>query len=97
MLALDRDGLIDAFTSTDGAGTRALAVRNVSGEAYRRAGAWPTPETMADRLLNVLEDLAEHGDDPVTKTKARKALDGLSGFSRDVLVSVIAAAAGTAM
>ena len=52
---------------------------------------------MADRLLNVLEDLAEHGDDPVTKTKARKALDGLSGFSRDVLVSVIAAAAGTAM
>lgn len=97
VLALDRDRLVDGLKTTDGTGTRAHAIRNVAGDAYRKVGAWPTPDTMADRLLTALEDLAEYSDDQVTRTKARKALDGLGSFSRDVLVAVVGTAAGTTM
>ncbi len=68
-----------------------------TGRARELSGAWPSPDSIADKLLAALEDIAEYGSDEVTKTKARKALDGLGGFSRDVLVSVVGAAAGVAM
>ncbi|WP_286690020.1 hypothetical protein [Aeromicrobium sp. REDSEA-S38_B2] len=69
----------------------------VSGGAQQLAEAWPSADSVADRLLAILEDLAEHGSDPVEKAKARKALDALGSLGRDLLVSVAGAAAGVAM
>ncbi|WP_317695799.1 hypothetical protein [Aeromicrobium sp. REDSEA-S32_B7] len=56
----------------------------VSGGAQQLAEAWPSADSVADRLLAILED-------------ARKALDALGSLGRDLLVSVAGAAAGVAM
>ncbi|MCO7238405.1 DUF4423 domain-containing protein [Aeromicrobium sp. CnD17-E] len=97
LLNLHRAGLIEATISNDFEDAGVLWVTNVSREALTLSGQWPSPETIADRLLITLQELAEHGSDPVEKAKARKALDALGGFSRDLLVSVAGAAAGVAM
>lgn len=94
LVALKGAGLIEG----NGAwGVPILRVSDPTAEARRLSGAWPSADSVADRLLAELRDLAEYGPDESTKTKARKALDALGGFSRDVLVSVIGAAAGTTM
>lgn len=93
--ALASDGLI-SDTTADASG-EILWLAAASGDARRLSGQWPSPDTVADRLLATLEDLAEHGTDPVEKAKARRALDALGSFSRDLLVSVAGAAAGVAM
>lgn len=79
------------------AGKELLWATAVSGESRRLAGSWPSPDSIADRLLATLEDLAEHGGDEVTRSKARKALAGLGSLGRDTLVAVAGAAAGVAM
>jgi hypothetical protein len=81
----------------DGAGFLLRDITEVSGEARRLAGAWPSADNIADRLIAALQDLAEYSDDPVEKTRAKKALEGLGSFSRDTLISVIGAAAGVAL
>jgi hypothetical protein len=97
MLALHRGGYVVAQTSESWGGVTADAVKSVTGDAYRAAGAWPNADAVADRMLATLEDLAEHGSDELEKSKARKALEGLRSLTRDTLVSVAGAAAGVAM
>lgn len=92
--ALELAGLFEVTRRGDGS---ASIISCPSAEARRLSGAWPSPDSIADNLLAELKDIAEYGSDEATKSKARKALDGLSGFSRDVLVGVIGSAAGVAM
>jgi len=93
-VALGRAALVD----TNGAwGKHVMEFVSVSAEARRLAGQWPSAESIADRFLAELEDLAAHGPDDVVKSKARKALDALGSLTRDTLVSVAGAAAGVAM
>lgn len=93
-IALSAAGLVDIKGAMQ---KKVLLFGGVTAEARRAAGAWPSAESIADRLLIELRDIAEYGSSEVEKTKARKALDGLGGFSRDVLVGVIGAAAGVGM
>jgi len=61
----------------------------VSAEAYREAGAWPSPDTAADRLLAALQaaaDKAPEGSE--AKTRARRILDGFVAANRDFAVDV---------
>lgn len=99
--ALERDGLIsmqwvDGFGGS-GPDLSESRVIDFDSRAYGLTGMWPSPDATADRLLAALEDLAEHSSDEVTRTKARKALDALTGLGRDLFVSVAGAAAGVAM
>jgi len=94
LVALRSAGLIEGKGAW---GAQILRVSDPTAEARRLSGAWPSADSIADRLLAALEDIAEYGSDEATKSKARKALDGLGGFSRDVLVGVISSAAGVAM
>jgi len=72
-------------------------VTGVTAEARRAVGQWPSPETMADRLLAALETTVEQEDDPVRKGRLRAAADAVAGIGRDVLVSVLSAAATGAL
>lgn len=101
LVALERDGLVtmqwvDGFGGS-GRDLSESRVLDFDSRAYGLTGRWPSPEAAADRLLAALEDLAQHGSDADTRTKARKAVDALGSLSRDLFVSVAGAAAGVAM
>lgn len=93
-VALGAAGLV---TTSGAAQLKVMMFGGVTAQARQLTGAWPSAESIADRLLATLEDLAEHAGDDVTKSKARRALDGLGSLTRDTLVSVAGAAAGVAM
>lgn len=60
-----------------------------SGEARRRVGAWPTPESLADRLVQAMERAADSEPDEEKRSKLRHTASYLSSVGRDVLVEVI--------
>lgn len=93
-MALRQAGLVDVMIAV---GPAVLRFGSVTAEARRLAGSWPSPDNIADRLLAALADIAEHGSDELTKSRARKAAEALGGFSRDTLIAVIGSAAGVAM
>ncbi len=97
LLALHRGEYLEVAISTTFGGSEILGVNTISEKAYRAAGAWPSREGMADELLAALRDLAEYSDDPVEKSRAKKALEALGGFSRDTLIAVIGASTGVAL
>lgn len=63
---------------------------DVTEKALYAAGAWPSPETAADRLVAALEALAVDAPDEPTRTRARSALEQVGGFSRDTLAAIAA-------
>lgn len=67
-------------------------VVGMSGEARRLVGLWPTAETALDRMIAALEAIAENTEDDDTRSRARKILDGLTGASRTIGLSVATAA-----
>lgn len=78
---------------SDHAGGTVLRV----GERTRRElGTWPTPETLADRLVAALLAAADAEHDADEKSRLRALAEGLGGFGRDVLVQVTATAIGHA-
>lgn len=97
LLALHRGEYLEVGISTTFGGSEILGVETITEKAYRAVGAWPSREAMADELLAALRDLAEYSDDPVEKSRAKKAAEALGGFSRDTLIAVIGASAGVAM
>ncbi len=66
-----------------------IAISSVTERAIRAAGAWPTPETLADRIVAALEDTAANGESEVERTRAQKILDGAKGVGKGVLTSVL--------
>ncbi|RMB75450.1 hypothetical protein AYK61_01385 [Rhodococcus sp. SBT000017] len=71
-----------------------IAVAGVTGKARRAAGAWPTPETLADSLIARLQDLAnDETAEPETRERAKAGLTAFLGAGRDILVG----AAGSAL
>lgn len=81
--ALRDDGLIDA-SFIDAAG---FIVSHISGDARRTVGSWPTPETAIDRLIAALEQAVADAPDEEERSRRQRALDGLRGISRDLLVN----------
>jgi DNA-binding IclR family transcriptional regulator len=92
--ALRDDGLI-AFP--DQGAEWDVWITNVSGGARRVTGAWPTPDTLVDRLLSALEERITHATSDSERTRLQKARDGLLDAGRDILVSAAAAALGGAV
>ncbi len=68
-------------------------VSDPTGEARRRIGQWPTPDRLAERLLQVVEDQAEHGPED-ERPRWRRVRDGLANGTRDVTVRLLATALG---
>ena len=72
-------------------------VTGVTPGARIATGQWPSPESFADRLVKALETASEEAADGSEKTMLRRAYEALSGMGRDVLVSVVSAAASGAL
>ena len=80
-----------------GGDPKSQMVTGVTAEARRAVGRWPSHETMAARLLAALEAAVEQEEDPVRKGRLRAAAEAVAGIGRDVLVSVLSAAATGAL
>ncbi|MGH3600782.1 MAG: hypothetical protein ACRDRO_30830 [Pseudonocardiaceae bacterium] len=84
---------VDGSGSRRGGGRGTPVVTDVTGGALRGVGGWPdNAELMADRMLAVLVEGAVHEPDPEKRVKLKAGLEGVGGMTRDVLVSVVAAA-----
>jgi hypothetical protein len=69
-------------------------ILNVSASAYRATGAWPSPETAADRLIAALEERIANATNDEERTRWQRIRDGFLGAGRDVIVDVAAAMLG---
>ena len=63
-----------------------------TGYARRAVGAWPTAETIADRLITALDEAAEREPDPERKGWLRKSAAYLGNAGRDLAVEIGATA-----
>jgi hypothetical protein len=84
---LARDGLIKIRGAM---GRPVLYVTDLSSDALRHTGPWPTPETADDRMLSrALENIAKNSDDEDKRTQARRVLDVLTAAGRSIGISVV--------
>jgi hypothetical protein len=60
----------------------------VSADAYREAGAWPSPDAAAGRLLAALQAAVDQAPDGEATSRARRALEAVRSAGRDFLVDV---------
>lgn len=65
-------------------------VGGVTGHARRTVGAWPTPESLTDRLAAAFVEAAEAETEPTKKGKLRSAAEFFGGVGKDVSSEVIA-------
>jgi hypothetical protein len=63
-----------------------------TGHARRAVGAWPTPDSIADRLVSALDEAAERETDPERKGWLRKTAAYLGSAGRDLAVEIGASA-----
>jgi hypothetical protein len=66
-------------------------VERPTGEARRRLGMWPTPESLADRLVQAMAAAADQEPDEEKRGRLKAAASWLGSAGRDVLVDVTAA------
>jgi hypothetical protein len=65
-----------------------FAATEPTGYARRTVGAWPTAESLADRIVAALNEAAEAEADEGKRRRLRELAAGLGGFGRDLLVEV---------
>lgn len=63
-----------------------------TGHARRAVGAWPTPESIADRLVSALDEAADHEPDPERKGWLRNTATYLGNAGRDLAIEIGATA-----
>lgn len=63
-----------------------------TGHARRAVGAWPTAETIADRLVSALDEAADREPDPERKGWLSKTAAYLGNAGRDLAVEIGATA-----
>lgn len=63
-----------------------------TGQARRAVGAWPTPESLADRLVRALDEAADREPDEERKGFLRKTASYLGNAGRDLAVEIGATA-----
>lgn len=66
-----------------------VALSRVTERALREVGAWPTPESLADRIVSELNRAADEEDDPEKQGRIRRLAAWFGGAGRDVLVEVV--------
>lgn len=75
-----------------GVGSGVIRVERPTGEARRRVGLWPTPESLADRLVQAMAAAADQEPDEEKRGKLKAAASWLGSAGRDLAVDVAAAA-----
>lgn len=68
------------------------SIRNATGHARRTVGAWPTPETLADRLIAGMEQAANETANEEEASRLRRTGQWFGASGRDVLVNIVSTA-----
>ncbi len=76
------------FKANGSLANRFMRISHVTGEARRKVGAWPSPEQLADKLIEALNSAADQTEDEEKRGWLRKSAAWLSEAGRDVLVEV---------
>jgi hypothetical protein len=71
-----------------------LDISTITGNGLTAAGAWPSPETLADRLLAAVEAGMANASTEDERSRWRKLRDGLASAGRDVVVGAAGGALG---
>lgn len=85
--ALQDAGYVEAYF----AGGFSGFIRGARERGRRETGAWPSPESLTDRLAEALAAAAEAEPEPERKTLLRSAAQGLAGAGRTVAVELFTA------
>jgi hypothetical protein len=67
-----------------------VPIMGITDEARQAVGQWPTPESVADRIVAALLEAADQEPDERKRTKLRAAAETLGSFGRDLLINVAA-------
>jgi hypothetical protein len=89
-LADEHPPFFEASEATAAEGRIVLLVANPTGYARRTVGAWPTAETLADRLVQALATAADNEPDEEKRSKAKQTALFLGSAGKDLLVNVLA-------
>ncbi|GAA1822070.1 hypothetical protein HC028_23170 [Planosporangium flavigriseum] len=90
LLALDREDP-PFFTPVDGStlvGKHISGVKEPTGHARRTVGTWPTPEALADRLVQALAQAADNEPDEEKRGWLKKTAAWFGSAGRDVAVDI---------
>ncbi len=71
-------------------GLTEVPIMGVTDEARQVVGQWPSPESVADRIVAALLEAADRDPDERKRTKLRAAAETLGSFGRDLLINVAA-------
>lgn len=85
---LSRDHLVTVSSSW---GQHILGFTDISGEALRLVGLWPTPEAAYDRMLEALDDIVENTDEEEQRARAEKIRDEVTGAGKAVGIGLVTA------
>lgn len=76
-------------TTFDSKGREIGFVYNPTGHARRTVGTWPTPESLADRIVEGLHQAAAEEDDETQRGKIKRTAEWLGGTGRQILVQAV--------
>lgn len=65
-------------------------VSDVTAEARRAVGQWPTPESLAERLAGAFAEAADAEQDPERKSRLRQVAGFLGETGKEVAAEVLA-------
>ncbi|GLP64355.1 hypothetical protein TUSST3_09750 [Streptomyces sp. TUS-ST3] len=85
-LALESDHLLELGKSSGGVGT--WYVKQVSGNARRLVGQWPTAEQFVDEVAQRLQAAADEEPDPERRGRLRELASSAGDVARNVFVDV---------
>lgn len=94
-LGSEQPAFLDGMESAMG-GT-ILFVGTPTGHARRAVGAWPTAESLADRIVQGIEQAAEQVEDEEKRGWLKKTANYLGTAGRDVAVDIAATAVNRQM
>lgn len=105
-LGLDADEIGKAIKRLDGVyvemfgtmgGLSSNGVKEIYPEGRRAVGQWPSPEGVADKLIQELQDAADREVDPVRKSRLKAAGAALADVGVKVVGEVLAKLASGAI
>jgi DNA-binding MarR family transcriptional regulator len=77
------------YEQSAGGNSNSWRVRQVTPEARRAVGQWPTPESLVDRLAEAFGSAANDEPDADRKSRLRQVAAFLSSTGRDVATEVV--------
>ncbi len=84
----------EGFLEFSSHGGGSFDVTGVTERGLTEVGAWPSPESLVERLLAALEKLAEEAPTEDDRSRAQRSFDFLQSLGRDVLTNAAGSALG---